>query len=75
MRCLSVEDSVNGTRNLASKIRKNERDYFLFLRLVDGIYPLFTYRKVASSNISCLEAHVGFFRLPMKGIFNPYVLL
>ena len=33
-----------------------------------------TYRKVASSNTSRLEAHVGFFRLLMKGIFDPYVL-
>ena len=32
------------------------------------------YRKVASSNTSCLEAHVGFFRLLIKGIFDPYVL-
>ena len=33
-----------------------------------------TYRKVASSNTSCLEAHDGLFRLLMKGIFDPYVL-
>ena len=33
-----------------------------------------TYRKVASSNMSRLEAHAGFFRLLMKGIFDPYVL-
>jgi hypothetical protein len=33
-----------------------------------------TYRKIASSNTSRLEAHVGFFRLLMKGIFGPYVL-
>ena len=32
------------------------------------------YRKVASSNTSCLEALAGFFRLLMKGIFDPYVL-
>ena len=32
------------------------------------------YRKVASSNTSCLEAHAGFSRLLMKGIFDPYVL-
>ena len=32
-----------------------------------------SYRKVASSNISHLEAHAGFFRLLMKEIFNPYV--
>ena len=30
------------------------------------------YCKVASSNMSRLEAHAGFFRLPMKGIFDPY---
>ena len=30
--------------------------------------------KVASSNTSHLEAHAGFFRLLMKGIFNLYVL-
>ena len=29
-------------------------------------------RKVAISNPSCLEAHAGFFRLLMKGIFDPY---
>jgi hypothetical protein len=28
------------------------------------------YRKVASSNISRLEAHAGFFRLLMKGIIK-----
>ena len=30
--------------------------------------------KITSSNTSCLEAHVGFFRLLMKGSFGPYVL-
>ena len=34
----------------------------------------FKYRNVASSNTSLLEAHAGFFRLLMKGIFDPYVL-
>ena len=34
----------------------------------------FSYRKIASSDTSCLEAHAGFFRLLMKGIFDPYVL-
>ena len=32
------------------------------------------YHKVPSSNTSHLEAHTGFFRLLMKGIFYPYVL-
>ena len=34
----------------------------------------FMFPKVASSNTSHLEAHAGFFRLLIKGIFNPYVL-
>ena len=32
------------------------------------------YRKIASSNTSCLETHVGLFRLLMKEILGPYVL-
>ena len=31
-------------------------------------------RNVMSSNTSCLEAHLGFFRLLMKGIIDLYVL-
>jgi hypothetical protein len=34
----------------------------------------FCYCKVASSKTSHLEANAGFFRLLMKGIFDPYVL-
>ena len=34
----------------------------------------FNYHTVASYNTSRLEAHAGFFRLLMKGIFDPYVL-
>ena len=34
----------------------------------------FIYSKVASFNTSCLEARAGFFRLLMKGIFDPNVL-
>ena len=33
-----------------------------------------TYRLVASSSPSHIEAHAGLFRLLMKGIFDPYVL-
>ena len=33
------------------------------------------YCKVTSSNKFRLEAHADFFRLLMKGIFDPYVLL
>ena len=32
------------------------------------------YRRVISSNTSRLEAHAGYFRLFMKGIFDAYVL-
>ena len=35
---------------------------------------LLTYRKVASSKTSHLEAHADFFRLFMKGIFDAFVL-
>ena len=42
-------------------------------KLPSAKWPFFVYRKVASSNMSCLEAHAGFFRLLMKGIFDPYV--
>ena len=34
----------------------------------------FIYRKVVSSNTSCLDTHAGYFRLLMKGIFDLYVL-
>ena len=48
------------------------RSTFLVLLL----HETFTYKccKVASSNTTRLEAHAGFFRLLMKGIFDPYVL-
>ena len=39
-----------------------------------SMYVVGTYHKVASSNISCSEAHAGFFRLLMNGIFDSYVL-
>ena len=53
----------------------------MFTRLLQSISHIkvfnssfFIYCKVTSSNTSCLEAHAGFFRLLMKGIFDPYVL-
>ena len=36
--------------------------------------PYIQYCKVASSNMSRLEAHDSFFRLLMKGIFGPDAL-
>ena len=45
-----------------------------FHRNWDLEYFKLKYCKMASSNTSRLEAHVGFFRLLMKGIFGPYVL-
>ena len=35
---------------------------------------LLMYRKVTSSRLSRLVAHIGFFRLLMKGILDAYVL-
>ena len=46
--------------------------FVLYFRQVHVV--CYTHRKFASSNTSRLEAHAGFFRLLMKGIFNPYVL-
>ena len=42
-------------------------------QLVD-VFIEIKYPKVASSNTSRLEALADFFRLLMKGIFDPYVL-
>ena len=42
--------------------------------LIDGGVGTCAYRKVASSNRSHLETHKHFFKLLMKGIFDPYVL-
>ena len=49
---------------------------FLYANLKEKkiLTMLAIYRKVASSNMSRLEAHKGFFRLLMKGILDPYVL-
>ena len=46
--------------------------FVLYFRQVHVV--CYAHRKVASSNTSRLEAHAGFFRLLMKGIFDPYVL-
>ena len=34
-----------------------------------------SYCKVASNSLSCLEEHIDFFRLSMKGKFDVYLLL
>ena len=41
--------------------------------LVGNLNSGLDYRNVASSNTSRLEAHAGFLRLLMKGIFDPFV--
>ena len=45
----------------------------LILKFCSISVKVITYRKVASSNTSRLEAYAGFFRLLMKGIFDAYV--
>ena len=44
--------------------------------MLDPLYVIFliliTYRKVATTSLSCLEAHAGFFTLSKKGIFDVY---
>ena len=39
----------------------------------EGVFFFIT-RRIASSNTYRLEAHAGFFRLLMKGMFDPYAL-
>ena len=67
------------------KLQQHQEQYCLFVQenitlegiLLHNFIFLQTskrYRKIVSFNTSRLEAHAGFFRLLMKGIFNPYVL-
>ena len=53
---------------------KVTRSNSLSLILLGCVTRIKIHRKIASSNTSCLEAHVGFFRLLMKGTFDPYIL-
>ena len=46
---------------------------FVLSKFVTLSDELIKYRKVARSNTTPSEAHDGFFRLLMKGIFDPYV--
>ena len=55
-------------------MRCKSRFIVLLLRSKKKALDVLAYRKVASSNTSRLEAHAGFFRLLMKGIFEPYVM-
>ena len=44
---------------------------FLIAKLIlQKYFGNLKYHKVESSNMSCLEAHAGFFRLLIKGIFE-----
>jgi hypothetical protein len=56
-------------KSQVTKVLKKHLNLYNILKL-----PNCSYCKVASSNTSRLEAHEGFFRLLMKGIFYPYLL-
>ena len=62
------------TLHCTAEVLLNKAD--LHSKFMDSAYPIWhsKYCKVLSSNTSRLEAHTGFFRLLMKGIFDPYVL-
>ena len=78
-KCFGSVDSKVSTNNLSRK----ETDFYqifrtnvlliLFLQYIKS-KSVSTYRKVSSSNTSCLEAHAGFFRLLMNDIFDPNIL-
>ena len=58
-------------------LEKENVDYQMALKyLMSNVQMVSTkyYCKIASSNTSHLEAHVGFFKWLMKGIFDLYVL-
>ena len=73
----SFEKVRRSKRQYQLNLSKKEKSTDLDLNVIN-LYSLFlnrnTYRKVASSNTSRLEAHAGFFKLLMKGIFDPYLL-
>ena len=70
IQAISVPDGWNPTPPPPSFLGLKEAClYIYFVFMTQDIYP-----KVGSSNTSRLEGHSGFFRLLMKGIFNPYVL-
>ena len=62
-----MNDTFLKKRNPDLKVKILKSGYDEFEKLV--------YRKIVSSNTSCLEAHVGLFKLLMKVIFGLYVLM
>ena len=54
--------------------RRGEVFGHLMKQIKYQVYRRVNYHKVASSNKSRLEAHAGFFRLLMKGIFDPSLI-
>ena len=53
--------------NLFFKISPDIKNGTTKMDVADGAVRVTIYRKVASTSPSHLEAHAGFFRLPMKG--------
>ena len=54
--------------------QKTTTSFFFLQNVIYECKGIVLYRKVASFNTSHLETHVGFFRLLMKGIFDPYIM-
>ena len=50
------------------------RVFYIATRFLKLMHIIFTYSKIASSNTFRLEAHVGLFRLLMKGILDTYLV-
>ena len=69
---LSNITQIKKLKNINSYICLNNSNYRWLILFCRKKWT--TYKKVASSNSSRLGAHEGFFRLLMKGIFDPYVL-
>ena len=65
--CVKINSFLNGNQRQCFEIWI---DFYAQYEIREAVF--YSYCKVSSSNTSRLEAHTGFFRLLMKGIFDPY---
>jgi hypothetical protein len=68
---ITIKDS-NGKR-FVIRAALNERVRTLSSKREEAMLCSSLFNKVVRPNMSCLEPHADFFRLLMKGIFDPYL--
>ena len=73
--CYFQDSNLNGgERHKSTESRAFKKCAFQNVFRIHSYLKTFTYRIVASTSPSRIEAHAGLFRSLMKGIFDPYVL-